>query len=318
MKKVILYEPSIGSDNIGDQIIVDGVKTALNKYLEDAFVIELPTHTPLSNRYLHYLGSANLKLVCGSNIIAGRVNSILHLNQWMIGSAFLSAGPVVLMGVGAQKYGQKVSIPTRLIYRMLFEKGIIHSVRDSYTEDMLKKNGFKNVINTGCPTLWGITQEVQEKIPKLKARRCVFTLTDYQKDSERDLYMINAIKKHYDEVFFWPQGNGDYDYYLELNKGEHGISLVAPNLSSYDQLLESGDIDYIGTRLHGGIRALQKKIRTIIIGIDNRAIELNKDFGLPVLSKDNILMLEEKIETENIICINLPYANIEMFMKQFV
>ena len=55
MKKVILYEPSVGSDNIGDQIIVDGVKRALQEYLNDAFVIELPTHTPINLRYLNEL-----------------------------------------------------------------------------------------------------------------------------------------------------------------------------------------------------------------------------------------------------------------------
>ena len=50
----------------------------------------------------------------------------------------------------------------------------------------------------------------------------------------------------------------------------------------------SENIDYVGTRLHAGIRALQHKKRTIIIGIDNRAIEKAKDFNLTVIDRKNI------------------------------
>ena len=125
MKKVILYEPSIGSDNLGDQIIVDGVKSALSNYLQDAFVVELPTHTPLNWRYLFYLERipADMKIVCGSNIIVGKLNTILHLKQWNI--PFLSipvVGDFVLMGVGAQKYKQKINSYTKWAYKKMLKK----------------------------------------------------------------------------------------------------------------------------------------------------------------------------------------------------
>ena len=31
MKKIMLFEPGLSTDNLGDQIIVDGVKAALNR-----------------------------------------------------------------------------------------------------------------------------------------------------------------------------------------------------------------------------------------------------------------------------------------------
>ena len=41
MKKIVMYEPSIGSDNLGDQIIVESIKCALNDYLHDSLHILL-------------------------------------------------------------------------------------------------------------------------------------------------------------------------------------------------------------------------------------------------------------------------------------
>ena len=43
-------------------------------------------------------------------------------------------------------------------------KKYIHSVRDSFSEQMLNSMGITNVINTGCPTMWGITKELCQDI----------------------------------------------------------------------------------------------------------------------------------------------------------
>ncbi|TOG81065.1 capsular biosynthesis protein, partial [Vibrio parahaemolyticus] len=63
--------------------------------------------------------------------------------------------------------------------------------------------------------------------------------------------------------------------------------IIAPSLESFDEVLSSGNVDYIGTRLHGGVRALQKKVRTLILAIDNRAWEKKKDFNLPVVERND-------------------------------
>lgn len=81
----------------------------------------------------------------------------------------------------------------------------------------------------------------------------------------------------------------------------------------HDENLE-GIVDYVGTRLHGGIRALQKNVRTLIIGVDNRAIEKKKDFNLPVVEREMIVdQLEIEINRPYDLNINLPESNIEKF-----
>lgn len=183
----------------------------------------------------------------------------MHLKQWMLDITTLyNMKNVILIGVGTQSYNQKINLYTRLAYKYMFNSDFFHSVRDSYTEKKLKEIGIKNVINTACPTMWMLTSEHCQQIPKVKGENAVFTLTDYKPNICRDTYMISTLVKNYNTVYFWPQGYGDMDYFKSLNiKNE--IKIIPSTLSDYDNLLKNNDVDFIGTRLHGGMRALQQK-----------------------------------------------------------
>lgn len=319
MKTIFLYEPSIASNNLGDYIIVEAVKTHMNSFLKDNYVVEFPTHTPLSNRYwLTFFRKTppDYKFVCGSNIIVGKINQMRHIRQWMLGySTTWQTYNSIFVGVGAQLY-QKCNYYTKHEYRKMFRKDYIHSVRDEYTEKFLKSIGVTNVINTGCPTMWSLTREHCSKIPTVKAGNVIFTLTDYDQNPKRDEFFINVLLRNYSTLYFWPQGNRDYQYLMTL-KGSDKIKIISASLQGYDTFLLNNDVDYIGTRLHGGIRALQKGKRSLIIGIDNRAKELSKDFGVPVLNQENIEKMEELINTRRITEIKLNEGNIEKFLSQF-
>lgn len=319
MKKVVLYSPSIGSDNTGDQIIVDGVKEMFSNYLEDSFVIEMPTHTPINWRYMRYLNStpSDLKLVCGSNLMVGKLNSVIHLRQWNIPLLTMPfIGPFIFVGIGAQQYNQKINLYTKLAYKYMMNPSITHSVRDSYTEKLFKRIGINNVINTGCPTMWGLTKKHCSLIPTAKSQSCITTLTDYKANCEKDNKLLSLLKKLYKRVYFWPQGNGDYAYFMSLYEHD-GIECIKPSLNSYTTFLANASIDFIGTRLHGGIRALQKKKRTLIISVDNRATELHKDFGIPILQRENIDFLGDIVTSDFETSIKLPEENISFFLEQF-
>lgn len=317
MKKIFLFEPSIGSENIGDQIIVDSVKREMGQLLDSAFYVELPTHLPLSNRYMYFLGKPDMKFVCGSNIVVGDLNPIIHLKQWCISPLTApNLKGAVLIGVGARNYQLKVTALTKWTYRLLFKGDTLHSVRDSYTEEQMHKIGIPNVINTGCPTMWSLTPSHCQSIPKGKARKAVCTLTDYSPVPKRDEQLLNVLKNEYEDVYFWPQGHRDYAYFQTLGNKD-GIKVVNPHLKDYDDFLKDNDTDFVGTRLHGGIRALQHARRTIIIGIDNRALELNRDFNLPVLPESEIDKLPEMIRGEWSTDIHLPIENIKKFLSQF-
>ena len=78
------------------------------------------------------------------------------------------------------------------------------------------------------------------------------------------------------------------------------------------------DIDFIGSRLHGGIRALNYKRRALIIGVDNRATEINRDTNLPFISRENIEHANKWINSVSKTEIHLPNDNINEWKSQFV
>lgn len=143
------------------------------------------------------------------------------------------------------------------------------------------------------------------------------TVTDYMVDPEKDIYMLETLKKHYEKTYIWIQGQVDYQYLKTLtNLGPYQI--IPPSLESLDEVLYKEDVDYIGTRLHAGIRSMNIGNRSLVIGVDNRARAMKSDINLPVLERDEMQeKLEEKIEQEWKTEIHLPVREIERWKKQF-
>lgn len=318
LKETLLFNPAISSLNMGDHIIADGVKNQLSPLINNSFFVEVSTHLPISNSYMRHLKNVDYKFVGGSNLLRGKMNR--PFRQWDINLTQIEAlRNSILVGVGWWQYGDEPNKYTKILYSNILSKNYLHSVRDEYTKLQLKKIGIENVINTSCATMWNLTEEHCEKIPKNKSREnVIFTLTDYNRDSEKDKMMIEILQRNYKNVYFWVQGKEDLSYIETLNINLEEIIIVPPSLQAFDQILKSTDIDYIGTRLHGGIRALQYKRRTIIIGIDNRAFEKKKDFNIVVVNRKEIESIEEIINSTFNTEILLPINNILEWKNQFV
>lgn len=317
MKKIVLYNPAVSTLNKGDEIISDSVKSEIYRLFPDAFYTEISTHLPVSNRFLYYVKNSDLKFVCGTNLL--KAHMLFGFRQWNIHLAnvpFLC--PAVLFGCGWWQYGRYVDMYSRVLLKTVLSSEYTHSVRDNYTMEKLKKLGIHKVINTGCPTMWRFRPEFCAQIPSMRAENVITTLTDYKKDPCFDRKLLEILSEQYEMVYFWLQGWGDYDYFQSLHM-EHlkNIKLVPPDLKKYDILLEKENVEYIGTRLHGGIRALQHKRRSLVIAVDNRALEKQKDFNLPVLPREQVEELTHWISMDRPIRIRLNQENIDQFLRQF-
>ena len=189
----------------------------------------------------------------------------------------------IAIGCGSDTNAKKMDLYTKSMYKKIFSKEYIHSVRDERTKRLLESIGVK-AINTGCPTLWGFTPELCKEIPRKKADKVVFTLTFYNKDLEVDQKLIDILNKNYKEIYFWVQGSEDLEYLNSFN-GIKNIKIVNPTLDAYRELLEKGDIDYVGTRLHAGIYAMKHKVRSIILAIDNRARDMSETYNINTIDK---------------------------------
>jgi hypothetical protein len=163
--------------------------------------------------------------------------------------------------------------------------------------------------------MWRLTEEHCASIPHTKGTSAVTTLTHYLRDLEADTQLFKVLQASYKHLYFWPQQSEDAEYFSSLNIS--GVKIVPPSLARYDNFLEHEDVDFIGTRLHGGIRALQKQKRTLILAVDNRATEILKDTNLPVVQRDNIAAIEQFIGTKQACKITLPTEKIAQWKAQF-
>ena len=304
-----VFDTSIATRNLGDHIIMDAVITELEKLLPRSHLIHLPSHLPNSLQSYRLLRKSTISFVGGTNLLS---SNLLSYRQWKIGIFDIPFfGETVLMGVGWWQYQTNPDLYTKFVYRNLLSKNILHSVRDQYALTQLKHAGIDNVVNTGCPTMWNLTQAHCQRIPENKSENVIFTLTDYRPERARDQELINDLERNYRNVYFWPQGIADLEYLSSLTTNK--VVVLSPSLSSLDNLMADTSItlDYVGTRLHAGIRALQHFRRSLIIAVDNRAAEISKDTGLPIFNPAIDGSISKKIGQNFETRINLPWNSID-------
>lgn len=318
IKNISVFDTSIATQNIGDEIIMDAVYNELYDVFKDDMFLRIPSHEVIGISSLSLIRNSVFGIVGGSNILSSAMNRYKQWKITLIQSYFIKQ-KVLLLGVGWRNYQNKPNFVTKLLLNQLLNRKYIHSVRDSYTEAKLKEQGFSNVLNTSCPTMWRLTTEHCAQIPQSKADTVVFTLTDYSKDINADVFLIETLLENYKNVHYWVQSRKDLIYLNELNIDIDKIKIISPSLRAYNNFLETTDCDYVGTRLHGGVRALQKKKRTIIIGVDNRAIEKKKDFNLIVIERNELNSdLKKLINSELKTDIKIPTDNIVKWKAQFL
>ena len=315
--KIIRFDTALGTDNLGDYIIMH----YCNKILDELFPIyqsiHIGTHLMPDKEQEVAVKHTKYKFVCGTNLLTSNIE---HHWRWILPDGVrrkMNYRNIILLGVGWGEYQQKCTDYSRMIYHTVLNPKMLHSVRDQYTQEKLKEAGFKNVINTGCPTTWALTPEFCRDIPTKKSKDVVATITDYRRETEKDNEMLAILSRNYDHIYLWLQGKQDEEYLKTLDIPEN-LTTIPADLESYEEILRKGGVDYVGTRLHAGIHALNYKVRSIILAVDNRATEMGNDVNLPVIQRSDIgASLEAKIQQNFKTDIQINQANIERFKAQF-
>lgn len=291
MKKVAIFDTSIGSFNQGDSIIMESCYKELKEIYHQEFLVKFSTHTPLRKEYQigkntkKAFSQFDYKFICGTNILNN--NMLVRTPLWninLVDSIYLKNCILVGVGMGNEKI--KINKYTKKLYRKVLSKNYYHSTRDEKTKEFLESIGL-SAINTGCPTLWSLNNDFCEKIPKYKSKTVVITLTDYAADICKDQKFIDIINNNYEKIYFWIQGIKDLEYLRQL-KNTNNFVLISPNVDDYNCFLKETECDYIGTRLHAGIKAMQHARRSIILIVDNRARDMKNTYGIKTIDRNKI------------------------------
>jgi polysaccharide pyruvyl transferase WcaK-like protein len=329
MSKVGIFDPSLGdnegtpSTNLGDIIIYQSVMINLNRIFPNSEFVRVSTHTSPTRANLSLIKSCDTVFVGGTNLLSSDTDKY---NQWKMENRtrLFFSGPiisnVVLMGVGWWQYQGNPTNKTSRLYKKLLSASYVHSVRDGHTQKMLISAGITNVINTSCPTTWELNGMNPNKQKSFS--NCILTLTDYSKSPVDDELLINMILEYYSgQIFYFPQGSKDIQYIMSLKvfqNNKQRIEVLEHSVDAFEKILSNEDVDYVGTRLHAGIKALQSNKKAIIVAIDNRAIEMGRDINLPVVHRNDLGLLKRWLSNEAVFSeITLPTENIIKWKAQF-
>lgn len=310
-----LFDTALQSQNMGDYIIQQYCGAVIAELFPNKTIVRVPTHGLPSAYELEHISEAANKIVCGTNLMTSHYEDY---SNWVMPRNLYGYNEIITMGVGWGCYCDEISPVSKYVYQTILSKTGLHSVRDSYTEQKFHQMGIHNVINTGCPTLWGLSPKHCAAIPASKARKVVTTITDYDRSIIQDRRMLEILLEEYEKVFVWIQGSDDFEYLKQLIPVER-VDIIPNSVEDYTRILCTEDIDYVGTRLHAGIHALNQGVRSLIIAIDNRAIEIGRDVNLPLLLREDIdKKLAARINAPIVTEIVLPKENILRWKSQFL
>ncbi|HEY0248648.1 MAG TPA: polysaccharide pyruvyl transferase family protein [Gryllotalpicola sp.] len=271
---IVLVDPGMASTNIGDQIISDAVHREFVAPLRAAGVeVEtIPMHGQLSEESRARLRRADDVVVSGTNLLADHMR-FRSPWQWATRDIELTRGKLTTFGVGWWQYQLGGVDPFSARWLRALSSGRPWAVRDEYSAARLRAAGVA-AVHTSCPTLWGVERQA---LPSDESR-VIATFTDYNQDPLADRRLVELLESRFAEVLYWPQGPGDERYIRSIVPGEP--RLIPASLAAFDAELQRPSTAYVGLRLHGGIRAMQFGVPTLILSIDNRAREISRSVGL--------------------------------------
>ena len=323
-KIIVLLDITISDTNSGNIIIMEAIEKHLRSMFPSDFFIKVPCSDRIGIVSKNILKKADLVFLCGANTLCSHLPLV---KPWRITifDAINIRNKVITVGVGWLRYKRLsekwmfVDPYTKLIYKLAFSKTFYHSVRDKYAENKLRHLGFK-VINTGCPSLWSIDRTHCLSIPQEKGKEVVFTLTYYRPDVVADRKLLSILRRCYTKIYFWPQQPQDISYFLKVVENNfEDIEIISPHLEVFDRFLNSNsELDYVGTRLHAYIRAVQHGKRAINIVVDDRGKEMGEDFNLTIVHRGEWEKLEQLIEYPFETKITVPQERIYLWKKQFI
>ncbi|SHG89861.1 Polysaccharide pyruvyl transferase family protein WcaK [Cognatiyoonia sediminum] len=313
MRHLHLIDTSIGSDNVGDEIIMSEIKSHLLPLISDAYVTTSAGHDGLGVYSRDLAGKADLVLLLGTNALRHQYR-VGKKYIWYVDRKDISAieGKVVLFGVGANRDFEKIERRQLAFLQRVLAPNFVHAVRDETGARIVEACGLKSV-NTSCPTLWAAPRVKVD--PAKRPGAVCFTLTKHKADP-LDQQMLDQMLDLYEDVYFWPQQPRDLEYLRTLNN-QGRVKVLPPNLSAYDAFLSSTEVDVVGTRLHGSIRGLHHGRRVLAIAIDNRARDIGAEVSLPTLPRSEMHKLAERLNGDLTCELSLPKEKIDLFLDQF-
>lgn len=244
--------------------------------------------------------------------------------------------PVILLGVGIQRRGDlDKSIPPETIEFIEEIAKREHTVftRGADSEQFLRDRGLKNVVATGCPSIYLSPENIRSSLVRLKEldiRTCTsISLNGYLGKDMSVITDVNSLATSTQSTFHYACQDEFLHYGLELRsedccydpiynkitgdvsyKGKDLLNAPLPlhlfHSTSNWRIWNSSKSLSLGYRFHGNLIAMQTATPSVIISVDDRMREMLAASGLPYIEmnewyaqKDKAMALENFISSLN-------------------
>lgn len=224
--------------------------------------------------------------------------------------------PVYAFSLGVQDYSGSATSITKIhpslkrLLEIVSERSKLLGTRGHYTASILYKNGFKNVVPIGCPTMyWNLNRDL--KIDKSKSFNNPAVVYHRTIAGNEGFHLLKAVplvgQDFLDEVVFTSnlqndgsllqneikayKKQGNYNEIMDCIKNNGVFHYTFQEWFDY---LKTRDF-VIGPRLHGCIGSLIQGIPAVMFARDLRVQEIAQFFNIPYLKYEE-LQLKSSIQ----------------------
>ena len=312
-ENVVLLDTAKGTARLTNQMIMEDCRAICRQAFPGKALMCVPVH-----QYFKNTGELknSRKILCGTDILSPDMETS---GQLLVPECLEEYADICLMGVGVKQFqdGDSISQYTRNLLGFMLQGRTLHGVRDEKTRRFLEQIGVRNVVRTGCPSVWGLTEAHCSRIPKEKGKAVFIALESRQDHRSIDRELLKMLKEEYEVVYLWVRDKENLEYLQTLDSLNAYHLLPGTTAALYEQFQTTADLDYVGTHIQAGIQSLRMGKRSLIISDTEYAQALREEMHFPILKRTM-----EK-ETEAWVCaayetkILLPEENIRHWKSQF-
>ena len=281
-------------NNAGDYLIKYRAKKLLAELRPDREIIDYDAWKPFSKEQVIEINESKALILLGGPALQNGMRERIYP---MVKNLAEINVPIVMLGVGykgvegtwEETYNYRLDKESLELLRKINESGVLSSVRDYHTLNVLRHKGFNNFIMTGCPALYSIehlNKPVQFDDRPIKIG---FSLgVSYYRSSSmekqmKDLISLLSKKTEFNlEVLFhhkidrsMPKQNKFVEWlekehinYKDISGSENGL------IDSYSAC----DL-HIGYRVHAHIFCCSISKPSVLLSEDGRGVALKEVIG---------------------------------------
>ncbi len=293
-KAIAFINPSLSTRNVGDLFIEDSAKRILRYDAEHS--IDIDPRKPLTSESIDRINQCDAAVILGTNLWYRRV---YEEGRWMISRKELAQirVPIIPLGVGTTRHRHEDNSfdPESLdLLLAIHDRCQLASVRDLRTLEALAEAGIKNVVMTGCPTLFR-SLEGEWHLNAKPTQRLIVTVRKGQKRNVR--LLLKHLRAQGWDVLIAAQQEKDTFF-------RRAIPFLQPSTRTLYQFRLQPYLDCakeffgaIGWRLHGNMLHLAHGNPAVFFANCSRAESFCQSFGLPcVVAEDHERIPEAAIE----------------------